>query len=396
VPQNPAGGLDPLQPLAAAWAEAALARGLAPDPGARAAALAALDLPDCGRAHPHHWSRGMQQRFLIALARLGAPRLLVLDEPTSALDPVVAAAIMLRLAGETRRAGGAMLIVTHNAALAEGLADRVIRLEAGRIVEDRAARPGAAAPLPRCAACPGGPGEVVLDVADLSVARGGAETIAGITLHLHAGEAMFVLGESGAGKTTLLRALAGLLPFRAAAARIAPPALVLQDPIAALCPAHRVIEAVAEPLRARGMARRAAFATAAEACAEAGLPAELLDRLPHRLSLGQAQRVCIARALVTRPRLVLMDEPLSALDPLTGAGIAALLGALRARHRQAFLIVTHDLGFARALADRVAVLRAGRIVEQGPADAFFARPESAYGAALVAAARRLGDLAVAA
>jgi ABC-type glutathione transport system ATPase component len=162
--------------------------------------------------------------------------------------------------------------------------------------------------------------------------------------------------------------------------------------MAALCPAQTVAEAVAEPLTARGLPRAVALERAAEAAVEAGLPSALLSRPPHRLSRGQAQRACIARALVARPRLVLMDAPLSALDAETGAGVVDLLGRLRARHRLALLIVTHDLGFARALADRVAALRRGRIVEHAAADRFFAGPASGYGRALVAAARVLGDL----
>lgn len=391
VPQNPAAGLDPLERLDAAWAQAARARGLPVDAGARAAALAALDLPDCAGAWPHQWSRGMQQRFLIALARLGWPALTVMDEPTSALDPLIAARLMAEAAADAAARGGALLFVTHDQALAEGVADRVVRMAAGRIVEDRSARADAAAGCTRCRACPEGPGDRVLDVAGLSVRRGARETVVDVALHLREGEALVVLGESGAGKTTLLRALAGLLPFTAARADIAPRALVLQDPMAALCPAHSVAEAIAEPLRAAGLPRRAALVRAAEAAAEAGLTADLLRRLPHRLSLGQAQRVCIARALVSRPALVLMDEPLSALDPVTGAAVVALIGRLRAR-RLGFLIVTHDLRFARAVADRVAVMRDGRILEQAGADDFFAAPASAYGRALLAAARALGAL----
>ena len=396
VPQNPAAGLDPLDPLARAWAETARARGRPGDVATRAVALAAVGLPDCGDAWPHHWSRGMQQRFLIALARLGDPALVVMDEPTSALDPVIAAQIMAQEAARAVARGGALLIVTHNAALAEGVASRIVRMEAGRIVEDRPARPGAAVRCPRCAACPEGPGSRVLDVEGLTVMRGGASALSDVALHVHEGEALAVLGESGAGKTTLLRALAGLAPFTARRAHVGACALVLQDPMAALCPAHSVVQAVAEPLIAQGARRRDAFARAAEAAAEVGLGPALLDRLPHRLSLGQAQRVCIARALAARPALVLMDEPISALDPETGAEIAALLARLRARHRLAFLFVTHDLSFARAIADRVAVLRAGRIVEQATADVFFAQPASDYGRALVGAARALGDLELAA
>lgn len=392
VPQNPSGGLDPLQRLADAWSETAAARGEPRDPAARQAVLAALDLPDCGPAYPHHWSRGMQQRFLIALADLGAPPLLVMDEPSSALDPVVAAAIMADLSSKIRARGGALMIVTHNAALAEGLASRILRMETGRIMEDRPADPIRAPRCPRCAACPEEPGDRVLDVAGLTVQRGATLALSDVSLHLHAGEALFVLGESGAGKTTLLRALAGMVPCHAEHTQIAPPALVLQDPMAALCPAQSVIESVAEPLFAMGISRTQAHARAVKAVDEVGLPPECLTRLPHRLSLGQAQRVCIARALVARPRLVLMDEPLSALDPESGVGIIALLGQLRARHRLAFLVVTHDLGFAQALADRVAVLRGGRVLEQGSAEGFFTSPASAYGRALVDAARSLGDL----
>lgn len=396
TPQNPAAGLDPLDRLSLVWLQTAQARGGDTGPAARAAALAAVGLPDCGDAFPHQWSRGMLQRFLIALARLGDPALAVMDEPTSALDPVIAAQVMQQEAERAAAIGTALLIVTHNVALAEGIATRVVRMAAGRIIQDRAARPGVARRAPRCASCPDGPGDRVLDVSGLGVRRGATKALSDIALYVHEGEALVVLGASGAGKTTLLRALAGMVPFTAAQRQIAPCALVLQDPMAALCPAHNVVTAVAEPLLAQSMPRRKAFDQAAQAAAEAGLPATLLSRLPHQLSLGQAQRVCIARALVARPRLVLLDEPLSALDPVTGVRIAALLGRLRARHRQALLIATHDLGFARAIADRVAVLRAGRIVEQASADDFFAAPASDYGRALVNAGRRLGALEAAA
>jgi peptide/nickel transport system ATP-binding protein len=396
VPQNPASGLDPLDPLSVAWAQTARARGCDPAPAARAAALAAVGLPDCGDAYPHHWSRGMLQRFLIALARLGDPALIVMDEPTSALDPVIAAEIMQQEADRATARGAALLIVTHHAGLAEGIATRVVEMAAGRVTADRATRPGSANHCARCDTCPEGPGACVLDIGGLSVRQGRRQTLSDVTLHIHEGEALVVLGESGAGKTTLLRALAGLVPKTVTAARIAPCALVLQDPIAALCPAHNVVTAIAEPLLGQGVPRANAFVQAAEAAAEVGLPKDLLSRLPHRLSLGQAQRVCIARALVARPRLVLLDEPLSALDPANGAEVTALLGRLRARHRLALLIVTHDLGFARAIADRIAVLRDGQIIEQASADAFFAAPTSDYGRALVAAGRVLGDLETAA
>ena len=334
----------------------------------------------------------MQQRFLIALATLGEPPLLVLDEPTSALDPVTAAAMMARLVDQTRARKGAMLIVTHNEALAANISSRVVRLEGGRIAHSLAATTSGDTRrvLPQPAAARSG--EKVLDVAGLSVQLGDREVLRDVQLDLHAGEFLFVLGESGAGKTTLLKALTGLVPTTARIAKPHRPALVLQDPMAALCPAHRVIDAVAEPLRAAGMTRALAHERAARAVDETGLPASLLTRLPNRLSLGQAQRVCIARALVSRPGLVLMDEPLSALDADSGDGIIALLHRLRDRHGLAFLIVTHDLGFAQDLADRVAVLRDGRLIEKSNARAFFARPASDYGRVLIEAARFLGDL----
>jgi peptide/nickel transport system ATP-binding protein len=246
----------------------------------------------------------------------------------------------------------------------------------------------------------------MLTVERLAVARGGRRVLSDVSLSLAAGEALFVLGESGAGKSTLLRALLGLAPPAAGRAAIdgrpvtpprpgapAPAQVVMQDPIAALSPWMSLEESVAEPLRARGMRRAEALAEARAATARMGLDPALLTRRPAGVSLGQAQRACVARALIARPRLLLCDEPLSALDAPAQRRVAALIDAARRERGAACLVVTHDLGYAAAHADRVAVLRAGRVVETGPAAGFFAAPASDYGRALRDAASALGALA---
>lgn len=228
-----------------------------------------------------------------------------------------------------------------------------------------------------------------------------------VSLRVAPGETLAVLGESGAGKTSLVSTLLGLVrpgtgmvawDGRAVvtargAARGWPQgvaSLVMQDPLAALNPGMTAAQSIAEPLRASGLPPDPA--RLAQLCAGLDLDPALLHHRPRGLSLGQAQRVCIARALIGLPRLVIFDEPLSALDTVTQKHTARLMAQMQAAHGFAAIVVTHDIGFAAAHATHVAVMQAGRLVETAPARAFFTAPASACGCALRDAAVALGSI----
>ena len=244
----------------------------------------------------------------------------------------------------------------------------------------------------------------LLEVQDLVVRYGAHRAVDGVSLALHPGEALGLVGESGCGKTTLLRALLRLVPAeagrilhlgqdithtRALAPLRAGVQVVFQNPHAALDPRMTMLAAVTEPLRIRGgLSRTAMRDRAAGLLEEMGLGAEHLARYPHELSGGQKQRVCIARALAPLldtqgPRALLLDEPTSALDVSVQAQVLALLRDLRARRGLTLLFVSHNLAVVRLLCERVAVMRGGQVVEAGPADTVLAYPSHEYTRALL-------------
>ena len=237
----------------------------------------------------------------------------------------------------------------------------------------------------------------MLTLNGLTVARGRRTVLHDVSLALAPGRTLAVLGESGAGKSTLIAAVLGLvrptagrIAWTGAPVREARPALVMQEPSAAFNPALTLRRSVLEPLTANR--RPVDEAHLNRLCTGLELDPDLLDRRPGQVSIGQAQRAGILRALIAAPPLVLFDEPLSALDATTQKHTARLIADLQAEERFAALIVTHGLGYAAAHADEVAVLREGRIEETGPAHAFFAAPQSAYGRKLRDAALSLGAL----
>ena len=241
----------------------------------------------------------------------------------------------------------------------------------------------------------------MLSVDRVSVNRGKTLALADISLSIEAGKTLAVVGESGAGKSTLIAAILGLLTpskgsvtWSGAPVRSCRPALVMQEPRAAFNPALSLRRSVMEPL----VARRANVPNdrLSRLCKGLELPTDLLDRKPGEVSIGQAQRVGILRALIDAPPLILFDEPLSALDAVTQKHTAKLIADLQAEEGFASLIVTHDLGYACAYSDDVAVLRRGRIEESGESSAFVAAPCTDYGRALRDAAIALGGLEIAA
>lgn len=237
----------------------------------------------------------------------------------------------------------------------------------------------------------------MLTVSNLVVTRGNRVTLQDISLSLLAGQTLAVVGESGAGKSTLIATILGLLKptsgditWNGAPTRAVRPALVMQEPRAAFNPVLSLRRSVLEPIEAQGITL--AGGRVERLCAGLELPPDLLDRRPDQVSIGQAQRAGILRALIASSPLVLFDEPLSALDAVTQKHTARLISDLQAEEGFAALIVTHDLGYAVAHADQIAVLRAGRIEEIADAQKFALNPQSNYCRALRDAAIALGSL----
>ncbi|MFE1010320.1 ABC transporter ATP-binding protein [Streptomyces sp. NPDC058794] len=346
------------------------------------------------RRLPRQLSGGQAQRVGIALALAGTPRLLVLDEPTSGLDTVLADAMRDLLADVLSDGDRAALLVSHDPAWIASVADEVIRLDAGRIVEAGAATTPLPA-LPRTESRTGGPGpqrpRSVAAVGGLSVrglraAHGRMAVLHDVSLTVPAASCTAVVGPSGSGKTTLARCLAGLhrparggVEWREAGAergRGTAVQLVAQDARGALNPREPVRSTLLRPLRSVG--RR----SVAEASGEAvrllglvGLDESLLARRPGELSGGQRQRVSLARTLAAEPRVLVCDEITSALDPETASGILDLLDSLRRTLGLTVVMVTHDLAAVARCAERVVVLGAGRVVEDGPVGRVLMAPE---------------------
>jgi len=378
-------------------------------------------------AFPHQLSGGQRQRVMIAMALANDPALLIADEPTTALDVTIQQQILDLLQAEKKARGLALLLITHDLSIVRRMADRVCVMQAGRIVEmGRSAEVFgspcheytrallAARPRGRPASRPHGDAPLV-EASDLRVhfaIRAGllrrqisaVRAVDGVSLAVRQGETLGLVGESGSGKTTIGMALLGLeaaqgqilfegraigqLSRRALRPLRARMQIVFQDPFGSLSPRLSVGEIVAEGLAVhmRSFSRTERDERVIAALEEVGLPAEAAERYPHEFSGGQRQRIAIARAMILKPRFVVLDEPTSALDASVQAEIVDLLRTLQLRNDLAYLFISHDLAVVRALAHRLVVLRAGRVVEQGLADEIFATPREAYTRALIAAA----------
>ncbi|MEM6677511.1 MAG: ABC transporter ATP-binding protein [Pseudomonadota bacterium] len=387
------------------------------------------------RAYPFELSGGLRQRAMIAMAMVGEPRLVVADEPTTALDVTTQAVVLDLIKSLAKSRGLATVLITHDLGVVANMADSVVVLRQGEVVERGPAEavlsaPGhaytrrliAAAPqVPEvCAKHQEGSGDIILAIRGLSKTYPGkrrmigrndplVKAVSNFNLDIGRGETVAVVGESGSGKSTVaklvLRAVqpdkgaeitfrprfgemmnvmtldrAGLTAYRRQAQ------MVFQDPFGALSPRMSVQDILTEPMEVHGIGtRKQRRAEAARLMGQVGLPPEHLGRFPHAFSGGQRQRIAIARSLILEPELLICDEPTSALDVSVQAEVLDLLDALKDSFGLSYLFISHDLAVVARLADRVLVMRRGRVVEQGPAEAIFRDARHPYTKALMAA-----------
>jgi peptide/nickel transport system ATP-binding protein len=383
-------------------------------------------------AFPHQLSGGLRQRVMIAMAIAGNPSLIIADEPTTALDVTVQAQVLRVLRGLRDDIGCSVLMITHDLGVAAQVADRIVVMRSGEIIEEGLAsrvlaapahpytqellrarldlgtnpepsEPADPPPLPTAGGqAPAGAKrapasrpllaltEVTCDfqVRDSAGRRVNLQALRGVTADVAAGESVALVGESGSGKSTLLRAIASL--ERGWKGGIEGPRrddiqMVFQDPGASLTPWLTVRELLTERLRRTVSDRAARRARITQTLEMIGLPESTLEARPGELSGGQRQRVALARATIVPPKVLLCDEPTSALDVSLAATVLHLIHDLRRELGMTVLFVTHDLGVARFIADRIAVMYLGRLVEVGPADVVIRDPKHPYTKALIAA-----------
>jgi len=401
--------------------------------------LGRVRIPDAERRlsqYPHELSGGMRQRVMIAAAMAGGPALLIADEPTTALDVTVQAEILDLMAELGRETGTAMVLITHDMGVIARLADRVCVMKDGAYVEEGPAQEVFAAPrsdytralleaIPRLDRADRGgrptldpvtaDAPVVAEGHDIKVwfpvrqgAFGGQQSLRavdGVSFQVRQGETLGVVGESGCGKSTLSRAVLNLLPPTAGAVTLMGRdithadresmraarkdlQIVFQDPLASLDPRMTVGDSVAEPLRVfrPQMTHAEREAEVKAMMARAGLSPSLINRYPHELSGGQNQRVGIARAMILRPRLVICDEAVSALDVSIRAQIIDLLIDLQKEMGLAMIFISHDLAVVREISHRIMVLYLGRVMEQADRQRLYEAPQHPYTKALLSAA----------
>ena len=386
-------------------------------------------------SYPHEFSGGMRQRLAIALALALSPPLVIADEPTTSLDVAVAGQVMAELASLCEESGSALLLISHDLAMAGRWCERIAVLDGGRLVEEAPSHTLLTTPRSPLAQRlvgaarlrEGGVAEAIPErplLLEIDELRSWhplpsppwqprwLKAVDGVSLSLQEGETVGLVGASGCGKSSLCRALMGLAPVRGGSVRLEGRDLrslkgaelrrarrriqmVFQDPLACLNPQMTVGEAVADPLLIHGLASHGEARERARALlAAVGLepPESFERRLPRQLSGGQQQRVAIARALILEPKVLLCDESVSMLDAEVQTDVLNLLKELQQRLGLGLLFVTHDLNVASGFCHRVIVLEGGRIVEQGPGADLLAHPHAAITRTLVEACPRLPAL----
>jgi len=392
--------------------------------------LQLVGLPDAEKrlgAYPHQLSGGQRQRVMIAMALANEPDLLIADEPTTALDVTIQAQILKLLKDLQQKMGMALLLITHDLNIVRKVVDRVCIMTNGEIVEQGPVsqvfgQPQHAYTKKLLAAEPKGVAAVAhADAPVVMVAKdvkvwfpitagllrrtvGHIKAVDGISLSVRAGETLGVVGESGSGKSTLAYALLrlqrseGSIRFRGEELQgrswgdMRPlrkdMQIVFQDPFDSLSPRLSVFHIVSEGLQVHdiGANETERRAMVAEALREVGLDPAAMDRYPHEFSGGQRQRIAIARAIVLKPKFIVLDEPTSALDMSVQAQIVDLLRDLQKKNDLAYLFISHDLRVVRALSDRVMVMKDGKVVEENSAKQIFEAPQTDYTKALIAAA----------
>ncbi|KQP12337.1 ABC transporter ATP-binding protein [Pseudorhodoferax sp. Leaf267] len=380
-------------------------------------------------AYPFRLSGGQRQRVVIACALIMEPALLICDEPTTALDVTTQAQILKLIRELQQRKGTAVLFITHDFGVVSEIADHVVVMQTGQIVEAGPAgavlaRPQHAYTRKLIGAIPQGRMREraaerdvnhVLQVQDLrkTYVTGGSlfkqgrrvEAAKGLSFDLRRGETLGLVGESGSGKSTVGRCIVGLAPFDSGRVLFKGRALqsgaqfraqsqgkiqmVFQDPYASLNPRHRVGAAIAQGPIAQGLPKDQAMARAVELLQLVGLGPEAAERFPHEFSGGQRQRIGIARALALEPELLVADEPVSALDVSVQAQVLKLFAEVRQRFQLAMVFITHDLRVAGEMCDHIAVMQRGAIVEYGETAKVLANPQHAYTRTLIEAQPRL-------
>ncbi|WP_036467612.1 dipeptide ABC transporter ATP-binding protein [Mycobacterium genavense] len=430
VPQDPMTNLNPVWKVGFQISEALRANTNGRHARRRAVELLAqAGMPDPEKQagkYPHQLSGGMCQRALIAIGLAGRPQLLIADEPTSALDVTVQRQVLDHLQRLTDELGTALLLITHDLALAAERAERVVVVHRGTVVESGAAQSilrepqheytrrlvSAAPSLTARSSAPARP-PATAPADDILIASGLTKVyreshrapwrrtqlraVDAVSFALRRASTLAIVGESGSGKSTVARMVLGLLQptsgtvvfdgtqisdaldrdaMMAFRRRVQP---VFQNPYSSLDPMYSVFRAIEEPLRIHRVGDRGQREKAVRELADqVALPSSVLGRLPRELSGGQRQRVAIARALALRPDVLVCDEAVSALDVLVQAQILDLLATLQAELGLAYLFISHDLAVIRQIADDVLVMRAGRIVEHAATDELFSRPGHAY------------------
>ncbi|MCW1920733.1 ABC transporter ATP-binding protein [Rhodobacter sp. KR11] len=424
--QEPMTSLNPVLTVGAQLTEAIRAHEPVSRAEAKARAIKALTAVRLSQPErrmtqfPHELSGGMRQRVMIAMALALRPEVLIADEPTTALDVTVQREVLDLLRDLQREMGTAIILITHDMGVVAEMADRVIVMKAGRMVEEAPVARLFTAPkadytqkllaaVPRMGG-PDRPAPMAAPVASLRDVvvrfpiRGGmlsrvvqnVHAVEHVSFDIPQGQTFALVGESGCGKSTIAKALVGLAPHqgqitvagqtvtetmpRALRAQVQ---MVFQDPMAALDPRMTVGDLIAEPLVIHGLPH--ARDRAADLMARVGLSKDQLDRYPHEFSGGQRQRICIARALALNPRLVIADESVSALDVSVQAQVLRLLQQLQDEMGMAYLFISHDMAVVDTIASRVAVMHLGQIVEMGTRAQVFGNPQHPYTQRLIEA-----------